>query len=400
MRSFQYFIDKVKSNSTEKNILELITNSKEISNEDILRLANLYAESGFILRSNNSQTTTDIASTGGPTSLSTLLTPLFLKFLGAEIPKLGVPGRPAGGIDILYQLEGYNINPIPSELEKWLEQDKYVHFIGNEQYTPLDRKVFEIRKKHKLLNIPQLVIASILSKKIAVNLTHAGLDIRVSPFGNFGTTWDNAKKNGRRFIDIASLAGIEAKCFLTDGSVPYQPFIGRGEALLAIYNLLEIGDKDIKLRKHMEDCLAMAASVLNTQEIFKPNNEHLKDLFKDNICLQGSDYKSFIKKAKSIEVDHIYEVKSDRSGFIAFDLNQIRKAIVNIQTKEISKTNLFPDPCGIILKKSNSDLVMKGEIICSFRCIKRYLNEFRKSLSKGFIISHKRFITNNYEEVN
>ncbi|MCG9970732.1 hypothetical protein [Christiangramia crocea] len=399
MSSFHSIIDKITSDPSEKNILELIDHSNSMSDEEIVELANIYAESGITIQRNSSKTKVDIASTGGPSSLSTILTPLILKSLGAEIPKLGVPGRPAGGIDILYQLQGYNINPNPIELEKWLDHSKYVHFIGNDLYTPLDRKVFEIRKKHNYLNIPQLVIASILSKKIAINLTHAGLDIRVSPFGNFGSNWNNAKANGRRFIKASGLIGINTKCFLTNGSVPYQPYIGRGEALLGIYNLFELPEINNSLHKHLEECYAMAMSVLKSQEFCLPDKKLLKQFFKENITIQGSNYKIFTDKAKQVEVDHRYIITSNSSGYIKFDLNQIRQAIVHIQKKEATNFNLFPDPCGIILKKSNSDIVVKGEIILSFRCIKRHLNEFRKMLSAGFIISPQRYIQNNYEEI-
>ena len=91
MSSFQNIKDKIKSNPSEKNILELIAFAENMSNEDILILANLYANSGIMLNRRESQSRTDIASTGGPTSLSTILTPLFLKAFGFEVPLLRLP---------------------------------------------------------------------------------------------------------------------------------------------------------------------------------------------------------------------------------------------------------------------------------------------------------------------
>ena len=61
-------------------------------------LATILAASGERL-SVDGAVVADVASTGGPASLSTLLTPLFLRAAGAIVPKLGVPGRPAGSID-------------------------------------------------------------------------------------------------------------------------------------------------------------------------------------------------------------------------------------------------------------------------------------------------------------
>ena len=60
----------------------------------IAHLALAMGQSGVLLSQPKGQPTADLASTGGPTSLSTLLGPLYLRDLGYLVPKLGVPGRP------------------------------------------------------------------------------------------------------------------------------------------------------------------------------------------------------------------------------------------------------------------------------------------------------------------
>jgi len=401
MPSFENIISKVQSSPTEKNIIGLIDYAKNgLSDENIVNLAKTYASSGEIIKNKSSHLTCDIASTGGPTSLSTLITPLILKSLGFVIPKLGVPGRPAGGIDILNQIKGYKIDPNLKQINEWLEKGKYVHFIGGDLYTPLDRKIFEIRKKHSALGISDLVIASILSKKIAVNLNYAGLDIRVSSFGNFGTTWREARKNAQRFIAVASRLDMQATCFLTNGNIPYQPFIGRGEALLGMLNIFENNAKYPSLFNHLEECYDMATSMTNIRELNGLNMISLRNLFKENIEMQGGNFEEFVLRAQNVEESHIHEIKSRKSGFLKISLERIRFAIVKIQANEATSKNLFPDPCGVILKKMPSRMVLKGEIICSFRCPEEYLDGFRNNLLKGLEISNERFIENQYEKIN
>lgn len=72
----------------------------------IAELAHLLAGSGALLPATGP--TADLASTGGPGSLSTLIAPLALASYGLKVPKLGVPGRPAGGVDVLRQIPGYS----------------------------------------------------------------------------------------------------------------------------------------------------------------------------------------------------------------------------------------------------------------------------------------------------
>jgi pyrimidine-nucleoside phosphorylase len=81
----------------------------------------------------------DVASTGGPASLSTLLAPLFLRAAGAIVPKLGVPGRPAGGIDCLAQIPGYRTELSLREIEGIVERSGYAHFLAKGEMAPLKK---------------------------------------------------------------------------------------------------------------------------------------------------------------------------------------------------------------------------------------------------------------------
>ena len=59
-----------------------------VSISDIKKLVEILASSGGRLQYQKHRT--DIASTGGPSSLSTLLCPLYLDALGSDVVKLGI----------------------------------------------------------------------------------------------------------------------------------------------------------------------------------------------------------------------------------------------------------------------------------------------------------------------
>lgn len=102
MSTFSNILRKLENNRDCDDIVSMsryvLQNGLQL--EEVASLAVKMANSGALLPASPSATA-DVASTGGPSSLSTLICPLFLNLKGFTIPKLSVPGRPAGGIDVL-----------------------------------------------------------------------------------------------------------------------------------------------------------------------------------------------------------------------------------------------------------------------------------------------------------
>jgi thymidine phosphorylase len=243
----------------EQDRFEQIVNAataRDVTDTWIADLTTTLAESGDRIH-DYSGTTADVPSTGGPSSLSTLLCPLFLAAGGLLVPKLGVPGRPAGGLDIMAQIPGYQTRLDPTDVRAVLDRCRYAHFEAAGRFAPMDGRLFAFRQSSGAQAVIPLVISSLLSKKLAVGVKRVGLDIRVGNHGNFGATFAEANENASRFIRIASLLGISAKAFITNANRPYQPYIGRGEALLALHEWFT-GAADPWLSRHIDQCAFMA----------------------------------------------------------------------------------------------------------------------------------------------
>ena len=400
MSMFKSLVDSFIREASEVTMAPLVERVSDYSltDGDIAYLAERSAVSGQIISLPTTWKTLDIASTGGPTSLSTLLCPLYLRAYGYRVPKLAVPGRPAGGIDVLAQLEGYKTRISRDEILRCLDVSGYAHFLADETYAPRDAELFRYRQESGTQRIPAFAIASILSKKVAVGLSKIGLDVRVASHGNFGDTWDQAKKNALRFCKVAELLGISAICFLTDAVVPYQPYVGRGEALLALEELFNESACEW-LAGHNSICFKMAAAACGIQAASQPSATELARHFEDNLNVQGSLVEAFHKKVQEVRLGHSIYVISDDEGFLSINLRTLRSAIVAAQDKYATSPSEFSDACGVIIKKRPGEYIHKGDLLATIRLVTNMPAEICGEINNAFGVEPTRDTRPHFEEV-
>jgi thymidine phosphorylase len=331
---------------------------------EIGALARALARSGETLVPNDAAPAVDIASTGGPASLTTLVCPLFLAALGTAVVKLGVPGRPAGGIDVLARLPGFRYELTASDADRVLGAAGYVHLLAGTTFAPADAAFFQYRREHDAVAIPELAMASLLAKKLCVGVRRAGIDVRVGVGANFGASWDGARAHARRFVLVARSIGVELVCFLTDGSGPYQRYIGRGEALVALRKVLET-EPDHWLDQHIETCFAMAAAVAGRADA-RPTRSDLRSVARAHLRAQGADIADLYDRSVAVERAHVYRVTASATGFLHVDLHRIRGVLVDLQ-REQRRAEPFPDPAGVTLACASGSFVERGSVIATGR---------------------------------
>jgi len=382
---FREIIDNLSANVNDNNMLALVHHVKQnvVNEADIAYLATVLGNSGEKIRE-LPPNSLDVASTGGPSSLSTLLVPLYLRYLGYIVPKLAVPGRPAGGIDVLATIPGYQIEMDPKDVLSCLLKCGYVHFIAGERYAPLDAKLFQYRKVVGAESCIPLVVASLIAKKLAVGLAEVGLDIRVGPHGNFGGSYFEAESNAHLFNKVAKLVGIKATCILTDARHPYQPWIGRGESLVALHELFS-GKANALLRSHSLQCWRMALFSTNyNKKIPPPNDSNLKNIFKDNLAAQGSSLSAFEGRVEEIYKSLKLEILANMSGRVVIRQDLLRSILVESQKRYPSSTG-FSDPSGVQLLVDSGEYVEKDAPLAFVR-LPQVLREQLKRFSKAVYV--------------
>ena len=394
-------LERLKLDPTEDSMRALIDllGTNPVTDVEIAQLAETLGTSGSSAGIQYGNLTADLASTGGPTSLSTLLGPVFIRSMGLSVPKLGVPGRPAGGVDTLAQLPGYEVNMTQSKVMACLERCGYAHFLANQEHAPLDARFFRFRRESKAPNLPELAIASLLSKKIAVGLKRAGLDVRVAPHGNLGNSWDKARINAQRFQRVASILGIDSVCFLTDARVPYQPYVGRGESLAALYEVFS-GTQEQPLVNHATQCLAMACTIVDNQGIDLNSTLAMAEkCFYDNLRAQGSSRDAFEEYVEKVLSQHQFQFIANDQGFFCIKIDRLRDLVLRFQHAGVQDVTTFPDGMGIVLRKRPGEMIDSGDLLATVRVTEKHWGSVKAELRDVLSISSALEFAEGFERV-
>lgn len=360
------------------NIIK-IAKRRELSPEEIEKLAIVLAKSGNVWKwTNDIQPTIDIASTGGAGSLTTLLCPFLIATQGIYAPQVSVQGSIAGAIDTLGIIPDYNFRLTHKQMGNALTKSKIGNMLNTSDLAPADLYLFNKRIEKNAKDLPDLVIASLMSKKIASGVDNVIFDIRVSPVGNFGHTQEEAEKNSRKMMRVARNIGINCTCILTNHNISPMPLYGRLESLKALWSLANGEELDPWTIEHVETCITIAAYGISLikGEDFESAKESIRlsiekgnflNTLKLNLTTQESSLQSIDALIGTFKFTGKITIKSSMEAYVEhIDLVKIHN-IFNKIYKIDYKEGDFTSKLGLVLKVREGTLVKKGDAIMEVR---------------------------------
>jgi thymidine phosphorylase len=190
---------------------------------------------------------------------------------GAWAPMIVGPGlaHTGGTLDKLESIPGYQSRPPPERVRRAL-RDAGVAIVGaGDRIVPADRRLYAIRDVTATVDSLPLIVASILSKKLASGLDALVLDIKT---GN-GAVLPEAERGrelARAMTSTASAAGLPASAFLTDMSEPLARSAGNALELREAIAMLRGGACDARV---LEVTLALGAEALALGGLAKGDDE-------------------------------------------------------------------------------------------------------------------------------
>jgi len=219
----------------------------------------------------------DKHSTGGVgDKVSLCLAPL-VAACGVAVPMISGRGlgHTGGTLDKLEAIAGFDVHLDIATFKRIVDEVGVCMIGQTAELAPADKRIYALRDVTATVECIPLIVASILSKKLAEGIDALVLDVKVGR-GAFMKTPDQARRLAQALVDVGSAAGKKVSALLTDMGAPLGCAIGnaietseaidvlRGEGpddlvqcTLALgsemLRLAGIGDGDAKLREAIAD---------------------------------------------------------------------------------------------------------------------------------------------------
>jgi thymidine phosphorylase len=202
----------------------------------------------------------DKHSTGGVGDKVSLILAPVVAACGAYVPRISGRGlgHTGGTLDKMDSIPGYDTAPDLERLRAAVRAAGCAIVGQTEDLAPADRRLYAIRDVTATVESTPLIVASILSKKLAAGLDALVMDVKAGS-GAFLPSLEATRDLARTLVEVANGAGLRCAALLTD----MNQCLGRTAG-----NALEVREAIDLLRGHAgeprlrEVTLALAAELL------------------------------------------------------------------------------------------------------------------------------------------
>jgi len=313
----------------------------------------------------------DKHSTGGVGDKTSLVLAPVVAAGGLLVPMISGRGlgHTGGTLDKLESIPGFNVHLSLAEFRRVLRGCGCSMMGQTEEIAPADRKLYALRDVTGTVESPNLICASIMSKKLAEGIDALLLDVKTGS-GAFMKREEQAELLAELMVETGERMGKRVVALITDMDQPIGHKVGNA---LEVDEVLEIlrGNGPSDLRRL---CLELAAWMFQLGGVSDGLAEGRKtaaqlidsgrglEKFREMVELQGGDLSVIDHPAKLPRASHSQEILSPAKGYVAvIESEAIGIAGVILGGGRERKEDSVDPSVGIVLHKKVGDAVGHGE---------------------------------------
>lgn len=324
----------------------------------------------------------DKHSTGGVGDKTSLIIAPIVAACGVAVPMISGRGlgHTGGTLDKLESIPAYNVNLTTAEFRSIVDGCGFAMMGQTEDIAPADKKLYALRDATATVPYIPLIVASIMSKKLAEGLDALVLDVKTGN-GAFMSEYEDSVKLANALVATGAEFGVNTQAVVSDMSQPLGRFVGNAHEVYECVKILrgergELSDDVRQLSVELSARMLVLAGVeeslgdaLTTVESKLSSGEAFEK-FQENCRLQGGETK-FCESPENILDDDLleYAIKSETGGFMEIvDALAIGEAIVAIGGGRQRAEDAIDHAVGYSCEAKVGDEIGSGETLGILYC--------------------------------
>src|SRR5687768_5218657 len=181
----------------------------------------------------------DKHSTGGVGDKCSLVIAPIVAACGVAVPMISGRGlgHTGGTLDKLESIPGYNVNLSTSEFHNIVRSCGFAMAGQTQQIAPADKKLYALRDATATVPYIPLIVASIMSKKLAEGLDALVLDVKTGS-GAFMQRFEDSVKLSHALVQTGEKFGVKSVAVVSDMSQPLGQFVGNAHEIYECIKIL------------------------------------------------------------------------------------------------------------------------------------------------------------------
>ncbi len=324
----------------------------------------------------------DKHSTGGVGDKTSILIAPLAAACGVAVPMISGRGlgHTGGTLDKLESIPRFNVNLTEKSFRRILKNCGFALSGQTADIVPADKKIYALRDATATVDSIPLIVASIMSKKLAEGLDALVLDVKTGT-GAFMESESDAQALAKALCKTGTDFGLKTEAIISDMNQPLGKFVGNA---LEIYECIKImrGEIEPEMQPTLDLSIELTARMLVLSNITDDlddakfrvedalENGSALEKFKQNIKLQKGNPKVCDKPEMLLSADLIkVKIKSPERGFIAeIDTKAIGEAVCGIGGGRVKVADTIDFAVGYACEKKLGEAVKQAETLGTLYC--------------------------------
>ncbi len=282
-------------------------------------------------------------------------------------------GHTGGTLDKLESVRGFKVRLSPGRVYRQLEAAGLCMFGQTKELAPSDKKLYALRDASSTVESLPLIVASILSKKYAEDITGLVMDVKYGS-GAFLENFKKSRELATALIDTAKLLGIRCVAVLTAMEEPLGLAVGNAMEMEQSIRILrgEAGPADfMEVLEVLSGWMICLGGKARTPE---EGAAKARAVIADGSALekmrlmvrwQGGDTRVIDDPEKFLpRAQMSAEVRAAKAGYLVkMDARTVGRASVVLGAGRARAEDAVDFGAGILLRRKVGDRLGAGEII-------------------------------------